>query len=223
MNANAIACSAWKLYVIIDKSALGERDPYAVALAAIGGGADVIQLRDKSSAGEGAVFDLAKRLLPHAGKAGVAVIVNDYVEVACRLEVTGVHVGQEDLPIGVVRSRIGSSKLIGKSTHSVEQALAAQEEGADYLGVGPIFPTPTKPTYESVGTVLIRQLRTHLRIPMVCIGGVDSETLDTVLEAGAQCVAVVRAVCKAADPETAARYLKNQITQFSRSKTPLSL
>lgn len=223
MNANAIVCSAWKLYVIIDKSALGGHDLYETALAAMRGGADVIQLRDKTPSGAGTVSDLAKRLLPAADLAGVPLIINDYVDAAEVLEVAGVHLGQEDLSVKEARSRLGPGKLIGKSTHSVEQALAAQDEGVDYIGVGPIFPTPTKPGYGSVGTALIGQLAGRIVIPMVCIGAIDAETLDSVLEAGACCVAVVRAVCKAENPEASVRNLKNRIAQFSRSKRTHSL
>ena len=102
--------------------------------------------------------------------------------------------------------------LIGKSTHSLEQALAAQAEGADYIGLGPIFPTPTKPNYPSVGTELISQVAPRIRVPIVCIGGIDAANAGQVLEAGAECLAVVRAVCSAPNPESATRNLKQIVT-----------
>jgi thiamine-phosphate pyrophosphorylase len=156
-------------------------------------------------------------LLPLTRAAGIPLIINDRVDVADAVGADGVHLGQDDLPVEEARRLLGPSRLIGKSTHSVEQALAAQAEGADYIGLGPIFPTPTKPDYRSIGTEPIRQIVSHMQVPVVCIGGIDAETLGGVIAAGAQCVAVVRAVCAAPDPEAAARTLK-EILQASKSQ-----
>ena len=203
--------SSWQLYVIIDRAAAGGRDLADCAAAAIRGGADVIQLRDKSASRD-ALLTEAARLLPIARAAGVPLIINDRVEVARAAGADGVHLGQDDVPVHEARKILGPRGLIGKSTHSLEQALAAQAEGADYIGLGPIFPTPTKPDARSVGTELITQVVPHIRVPIVCIGGIDTATAQDVIEAGATCIAVVRAVCASCDPASSTRNLKQMMT-----------
>ena len=207
MRLSVTSCSAWKLYVIIDRDACGEHDMAAIASAAIRGGADALQLRRKRATDAQARQD-AERLLPLARAGGIPLIINDRIEVAEASGADGVHLGQDDPPVAEARRALGPTRLIGKSTHSLEQAVAAEAEGASYIGLGPIFPTPTKPAYGSIGPGLIAEVRARVRIPIVCIGGLDSTTLPSVLEAGAGCVAVVRAVCAAEDPEAAARILK---------------
>jgi thiamine-phosphate pyrophosphorylase len=208
--------------VIIDRAASGSRDLAELAAAAIRGGADVIQLRDK--AGSAArLIEEARRLLPLARAAGIPLIINDRVEAAEAVGADGVHLGQDDGSIEEARRLLGPERLIGRSTHSLEQALAAERDGADYIGLGPIFPTPTKPGYGSVGTALIQEVMRRVQVPVVCIGGIDATTLRAVLEAGAACVAVVRAACGAEDPERAARELKRTLTQFVRATVSPSL
>ena len=217
-----MSCSAWHLYVILDPSDVGGRDLTEVAAAAIRGGADAVQLRDKTSPDE-VVAEHAHRLLSLTRAVGVPLILNDRVEVAKAVDADGVHVGQDDWPVARVRKAIGRTMLIGKSTHTIEQALTAQTEGADYIGFGPLFVTPTKPDASPIGTSLIGVVAPRLSIPMVCIGGVDLKTIDEVLRAGARCVAVVRAVCAAMDPEAATRDLKTRIVQFHRAPVPRGL
>ena len=214
-----ISCAAWRLYVILDGAA-GARDPVALAAAAIRGGADVLQLRDKRASAE-QVLQTARRLLAVARPAGVPLLINDRPDLAKAAGADGVHLGQADAPVSEARALLGPGPLIGKSTHSVAQALAAEREGADYIGVGPIFPTPTKPDYGSVGLDLIAAVAGQVRVPAVCIGGIDAVTLPDVLAAGAVRVAVVRAVCAAPDPEAAARELKVLLTQFVPTGGPL--
>lgn len=217
MTPNAPSLSDWQLYVIADQAAAGTRDLLDVVRLAILGGADVIQLRDKAATVR-RLIDQAERLLPVTQAAGIPLIVNDRVDVALHVGADGVHLGQDDLPLGAARSVLGPNRLIGKSTHSIEQALAAEAEGADYIGVGPIFATPTKPDAASTGLSLIRQVAQRVRIPWVCIGGIDAANLLTVLTEGARRVAVVRAVCAADDPQAAADRLKRLLTQFLRSR-----
>jgi len=186
-----------------------------VAAAAIRGGADVLQFRDKAASARTFLKD-AERLLSVARRANVPLIINDRVDIACALGADGVHLGQDDLPLEAARRVLGPGRLIGRSTHSLEQARAAEAEGADYIGCGPIFQTPTKPDYGSIGTELIGQVIDAVRIPVVCIGGIDAWNIAEVLRAGAQRVAVVRAVCAAGDPESAARELKQALEQFHR-------
>jgi thiamine-phosphate pyrophosphorylase len=205
-------CSRWRLYVIVDRDVLGGRDPSAVAAAAARGGADVIQLRAKGARPE-EIAALGRGVLAATRAAGIPLLINDYPEVAGALGAEGVHLGQDDAPLAEARARLGPSGILGKSTHSLEQAAAAAAEGATYIGVGPVYATPTKPGASAVGTALVEAVAGSLDLPFVCIGGLDAATIPAVVRAGARCVAVVRAVCAADDPEAAARALKRALTQ----------
>ncbi len=212
--SNVPSCSTWQLYVILDRAAIGDRDLLEVARQVIRGGADAIQLREKTASAHQLIDD-ASRLLRVTRPAHIPLLINDRVDVAVAAGADGVHVGQDDTPVSVVRSLLGPDRIIGQSTHRLEQAINAEREGADYIALGPIFPTPTKPDYVSVGLDLIRQVNARVRKPVVCIGGIDQETLPSVLRAGARCVAVVRAVCSAKDPCTAAQALKRLLQRTS--------
>ena len=217
MRRNVKRSSEWKLYVIVDLAAIGSRDPVQVAAAAIRGGADAIQLRDKTGPAK-TLCDVARRLLEVTRPSGIPLIINDRADVALAAGASGVHLGQDDLPLADARRLLGPERLIGRSTHSLEQALAAEAEGADYIGCGPVFPTPTKPDAGSVGTALVTSVAARVRIPVVCIGGIDTGNVERVVAAGAVCVAVVRAVCRAADPEAATRQLKHRLIQSGRAR-----
>ena len=208
----------FSLYVITDPSAQKGRDPLEVLTKALEGGADVVQLRDKHSSREDLVA-IGKKLKPLCKKWGALFIVNDRVDVAEGVDADGVHLGQNDLLVETARSLLGKKKLLGISTHSLEQALRAQAQGADYIGVGPIFQTPTKPDYPPVGTGLISQVKQSVRIPFVAIGGINLATLDTVLEAGADSVAVVRSVVGQEDVREAARRIKERLLEQQRKVT----
>lgn len=179
------------------------------------GGAGVIQLRSQT------LTDLemlrlglkAKQIARHYGK---GLSVNNRVDLALAIGADAVHIGHKDLPIEHIREILNaqnSSILIGKSTHSLEQAIQAQDEGADYIGVGPIFATPTKPDYTPVSIELIHQVRKKIHIPFVAIGGIHEQNVGEVLEAGASCVAVVRAVFSSPDPYQAASRLSKLIAE----------
>ncbi len=202
-NANS-----WRLYVIVDAAACGTRDPAEVAEQAIRGGADVIQLRDKRASTK-ALLEHARRLLPITQAARIPLIINDRVDVAISSGADGVHLGQDDLSINEARTRLGPGRLIGQSTHELAQAIRADLNGADYLALGPIYATPTKPDAKSVGLKLINEVKRRVSIPIVCIGGIDQATAPEVVRAGAACVAVVRAVCAAPDPAAASRALRS--------------
>jgi len=181
-----------------------------VAEAAVRGGADVIQWRGEEATDQ-EFLKTAWLRRERVGKLGVLFIVNDRVAAAIAVQADGVHVGHEDFPVPRVRSLVGPSMLIGRSTHSLPEALEAERQGADYIGVGPVFSTPTKPDYPAVGLELVAQVRQKIRIPWVAIGGIDLENAGLVSSAGAACVAVVRAVAAASDPEAAARSLKGKL------------
>jgi len=126
-------------------------------------------------------------------------IVNDHAEVASKVPVEGVHVGQHDDSIEVARRKAGRAVVIGKSTHSLAQARAAQREGADYIGFGPIFATPTKPDYQPIGLKDIKQAHLDVNLPIFCIGGIKIDNLEQVITAGARRVAIVSGLLKASD------------------------
>lgn len=200
----------FKLYVIVDRNAVGRRDLIYVAREAIAGGADVIQLRDKDTTVED-LIKVGRALRKLTYKSDVLFIVNDRTDIAKAVDADGVHLGQDDLPIKIARSILGRHKIIGLSTHSISQAEEAQRKGADYIGVGPIFATPTKPEYKAVGVDLIRKVKGKIKIPFVAIGGIDESNLGKVLTAGASRIAVVRAVCGAKNIRRAARNLKERL------------
>lgn len=215
MTWNATPCSRWQLYVVLDRAALRGRDPVEIAAAAIRGGADALQWRDKGGSARD-ILQTAGRLLPIARRADIPLIINDRADLARTLGADGVHLGQEDLPLAAARDILGPGRLIGTSTHSLEQAASAQADGADYLGFGPIFPTPTKPDYGSVGLARLNEISRTIHAPVVCIGGIDRTNVQQVIESGGRCIAVVRAVCSADEPESSARDLKQRIVQFTR-------
>ena len=213
---NATSSFDWRLYVILDRAAAGRRDLAELAEQAIRGGADVLQLRDKTSSAQ-LLIEEAKRILVVTKPIGVPLLINDHVDVALASGADGVHLGQDDMPPAQARKLLGPGRLIGQSTHSLEQARAAMAEPVDYLAVGPVYATPTKPDYGFVGLDLVRQVTAEATKPVVVIGGIDLERLPEVLAAGARCVAVVRAVCADSDPEQAARSLKHLLQQFVRT------
>jgi thiamine-phosphate pyrophosphorylase len=180
-----------------------------VVRAACAGGAGVVQLRRKDDGL--ATLRLAERCRALTATAGVLLVVNDRLDVAMACDADGVHLGQDDLPLEVAR-RLWPGRIVGRSTHSLQQALAAQEGGADYVGVGPLFSTPTKPGRPAVGLGLVSEAAAHLRIPWFAIGGIDEGNAAAVLAAGARRLAVVRAVCDAADVEAATRALLAAVT-----------
>ena len=200
----------FQLYVIIDRKASG-KDPLTTAREAIRGGADIIQYRDKeATAGEMISWGIKLRKL--ASEKNVTFIINDRTDVALAVGADGVHLGQDDLPIGIAR-KILKNKLVGISTHSLAQAIKAEKDGADYIGVGPVYSTPTKPDYPAVGLKLIKEVSCRIKIPFVAIGGIDYDNIDGVLMAGAKRVAVVRAVVGAGDIRLAAQRIKERLLE----------
>jgi thiamine-phosphate pyrophosphorylase len=199
-----------RLYVIVDLAYLPDCQAQAVAEAALLGGADILQLRAKGREAR-ELFALAKELASLCRRHSALFIINDWVELALEARADGAHVGQEDLPLAEARRRLGPTLVLGQSTHSLDQAIRAEEEGADYIGLGPIFPTPTKPAVPPVGLDLVSAVAARVRIPQFCIGGISQKTLPRVLAAGGKRVAVVSAVCQSSDPAEECRGLKSML------------
>ena len=191
------------LYVVLDRTACRGRDLVEVLDAALAGGSRLIQLREKEWP-SGRLLPLAERLLARCRAAGAAFIVNDRVDLAVAVGADGVHVGQDDLPARVARPLLRPGMILGVSTHSVEQARAAQADGANYIAVGSMFPTASKAEFELVGPNLLRKLRADIHVPLVGIGGITHANVGEVIAAGADGVAVISAVCAAPEPRLAA-------------------
>jgi thiamine-phosphate pyrophosphorylase len=185
-----------RLYGIVDLGYVEESDVAGVVEQMIEGGVDLIQLRGKGKSLD-ELAGYAARLHELTAGSAAPFIVNDHADIACQVPVEGVHVGQDDDSIEVARRKAGRQILLGKSTHSVEQARAAQREGADYIGFGPIFATPTKPDYPPIGLSDIRQVHEEVSVPIFCIGGINLDTLQSVIDAGAKRVVMVSALLKA--------------------------
>ncbi|HXA42370.1 MAG TPA: thiamine phosphate synthase [Candidatus Solibacter sp.] len=194
------------LYVISGDQA-PERQADILCMA-IDGGAVLVQLRNKS-APPGDLLAAAVRVRAHAHAHGALLVVNDHLDLAIAAGADGVHLGQDDLAVAQARDRW--SGLVGQSTHSVAQAIIAQEAGVDYIGVGPVYETPTKPGRAAVGLGLLAEVKASVSLPWFAIGGIDGANIDQVIAAGASRVAVVRAVCDAPDPAAAARGLLDQL------------
>jgi len=190
------ALSECRLYGIIDLGYVERHDAAHVLEQMIEGGVDLIQLRGKNKSIR-ELIDLSAELHELTAKSSTPLIVNDHAEIAKRVPVEGVHVGQDDDPIEIVRQEVGRDLLIGKSTHSLEQAHAAEREGADYIGFGPIFKTPTKPDYAPIGLEDVRRVHAEVNLPIFCIGGINVDNLQSVIEAGAKRVVMVSALLKA--------------------------
>jgi thiamine-phosphate pyrophosphorylase len=198
------------LYGIIDLSYVEESNAVHVVEAMIKGGVEVIQLRGKEQSID-ELGDLAEELHELTSRSSAPLIVNDHAEIARRIPVEGVHVGQDDDSVELARRKAGRAVVVGKSTHSLEQALAAQREGADYIGFGPIFATPTKPNYAPIGLSDIQRVHEEVSLPIFCIGGMKIDNLEQVISAGARRVAIVSGLLKAPDIADYARETKRML------------
>lgn len=189
-----IAPDACRLCVITDRQLARGLGHFDIAARAVDGGASMIQFRDKV-AGPRQLLPEARQISQLCRERGVCFIINDRLDLALAADADGVHLGQDDLPPRAARGILGKSKLLGVSTHSLEQALEAAEQGADYLGIGPIFATGTKATgYEPRGCDIIRQLRARIDLPLVAIGGITLDNVGQVIQAGANGAAVISAI-----------------------------
>jgi thiamine-phosphate pyrophosphorylase len=191
-----------RLYLVCDAR------PAEFVRAALAGGVDVLQLRDKTADDE-AILRAAVTFRECCDEAGALFLLNDRPDLAVAAGADGVHVGQADMAVEQARAMVGDDRLVGRSTHSPEQLDAAR--GVDYVAVGPVHATPTKPGRPAIGLGPIRYAAAHARIPWFAIGGIDPRTIEPVLEAGAERVVVVRAIADAPDPQTAARALRTAL------------
>jgi thiamine-phosphate pyrophosphorylase len=191
-----------RLYFVAD------RDGMERALgAALAGGADLFQLRDKD-ASDDELLAAGETARERCRAAGALFLINDRPDLAVACGADGVHVGQDDTPVARAREIVGDDAIVGLSTHSVKQAQAGCRSGADYIAVGPVHATPTKEGRPAIGVEPIRYAAAHVSVPWFAIGGIDPKTVGDVVRAGARRIVVVRALTDADDPESTARDLR---------------
>ncbi len=196
------------VYVIVDPEATRGRDPVTIALAALEGGARVVQLRDKQN-DKKQVLDQARRLAAMCREDGALLFVNDDADVALAAEAHGLHVGQTDLPTEDARRVLAPEQLVGRSNGSLDEALESQAQEVDYIAVGAIYATTTmgKSERSALGPQIVERVKNAVPQPIVAIGGINAENLPEVVRAGADCVCVVSAITYADDPTEATRQL----------------
>ena len=194
------------LYAVTDRHWLGERSLYDVVRESLDGGVTFLQLREKDL-DDANFFEEAVRLQQMAAEYGIPFVVNDNVDIALRMNADGVHVGQSDMEAGNVRALIGPDKILGVSAKTVDQALLAQSRGADYLGVGAVFSTSTKPGAIGCDLKTIGEITKAVDIPCIAIGGVNESNIDQLTGHGLYGVAVVSAIFAQDDVKKAAASL----------------
>lgn len=177
----------------------------------LGSGVDILQLRMKD-AGDDAIVAAGQRFARAAAAHGALFILNDRPDLVAAARADGVHVGQDDMAVSEARAIVGPDRLIGLSTHSPAQVDAAADLDVDYIGVGPVHATPTKPGRPAVGLELVGYAAEHAGVPFFAIGGISPENVEAVRAAGASRIAVVRALTDASDPARAARQLRDGIS-----------
>jgi thiamine-phosphate pyrophosphorylase len=197
--------------IVITDTAAKHRPHVDLATLAVAGGADAIQYRDKHSSMR-QVLQTARHLRDICHRANVALIINDRIDVAMAVDADGVHLGQNDVPIAVARELLGADKLIGGSASTLEEARQVEQDGADYIGCGHIFPTQSKDKpYPARGTDFLREVCADVKIPVIAIGGITIDNAPQVLAAGASGIAVIGTVSHAPDPREATRKLSTLI------------
>ena len=200
------------LYVIVDPEATGGRPVVEVAQAALGGGAGIIQLRDKTH-DKGEVLSLAGQVKSLCDRSDALFVMNDYADVTVLSHAHGLHVGQTGLPVTEARSILMPQQLVGRSNNSVEEAMDSQAQGVDYIAIGAVYSTTTvgKGSRDAVGVETVIKIKALVARPVVAIGGINAGNIGEVVKSGADCVCVVSAVTMAPDPEVAARELVEAI------------
>lgn len=198
-----------KLYLVTNSDGFESDDKFLDAVAsALSGGVDIVQLREKKSNAK-RIIELGHKIRQLTSEYNALFIINDRVDIAKIVKADGVHLGQDDIEIDYAKEILGNDKIIGISTHEPKQAIKAVEDGADYIGVGPVFETPTKPGRKSVGLEYVKWASENIvDIPFFAIGGINKENVFKVVDSGAKNIAVVRAIMNANSPKNAALEFK---------------
>lgn len=202
--------SSIRLYGIVDLGYVKPENIVSVTQSLIDGGIDILQLRAKGRS-TSEVIEWGKAMHAVTLAASVPLVINDHPHAAAEIGSEGVHVGQDDDAVAKARAIVGDRCFVGKSTHSLAQAVAAQAEGADYIGFGPLYATGTKPDYVPIGLSEITAVHQRVQVPIFCIGGVNASRLDEIIAAGARRVVVVSAFLQAPNVAEAVRTLKARL------------
>ncbi|HVP93740.1 MAG TPA: thiamine phosphate synthase [Methanoregulaceae archaeon] len=209
---------AYDLYIVTDETLSHGLSHEEIAKKALEGGADVIQLRDKTAGGR-RLLETALRIRVHTRQSGALFIVNDRVDIALASGADGVHLGKEDMPLSSARIILPRPYCIGISVESADEARTACRDGADYVAVSPVFTTGSKKDAgPGLGTDMIREIRRSVSIPVIAIGGIGLHNVRDVIDAGADGVAVISAVVSSPDITRASRDLKSRIAECKRKK-----
>ncbi len=187
------------LYVILDRQVLAGRDELDIASEVIREGVKIIQLRDKQNGNKGELLYIAQKLKNLCVESNVLLIINDYLDLVLAVNADGLHIGQGDLPLPIIRKELPVDKIVGCSVTTVSQAIKAQNEGADYIAIGSIFPTATKRGASVVGIDRLKEVKEAIVTPIVAIGGINEDNIGQVMAAGADSVAVISAVLNKED------------------------
>lgn len=208
----------YRLYLVTDRNLLSGRGFLKSLEEAIQGGVSVIQLREKDAPSL-EFYNLAVEVKKLTKKYNIPLIINDRLDIALAAGADGVHLGQKDLPVPIARKIVGNNKLIGVSTANIEEARKAQIEGADYIGLGALFPTTTKKDTRKVTLEQAKFIRENVDIPIVGIGGVNEDNIASVMETGISGVAVASAILSKVDIKEAAKSMHKQTTFFQLDKS----
>lgn len=198
-----------RLYVILDRKYLKGRDIRKVCEELVCGGVDVVQYRDKCRSKE-EIIENVKQIKSILEGSNVLFIVNDYPDIAQQVGASGVHLGQEDIEVEEARKAVGQ-RIIGVSTHSLEEAVKAEKEGADYIAIGPVFRTPTKPELDPIGLNVVMEVKDAVNLPVFAVGGISLENIDELLKIGITQVAVCSVVLNTEDIRERCKKLKRRL------------
>lgn len=199
-----------RLYLIVDKDVCSHTPLVKIINKIKDKGVNIVQFRDKDSKKED-ILENAREFRKLLLNTPNIFIINDYLDVAKIVDSDGIHLGQNDLSLQRVRRILGKDKIIGVSCHNLSQAIIAQANGADYISIGPIFRTPTKPKAKPIGLELLKEIRKNIKIPFFAIGGINLNNIETVLSYGAKGIAVCRAICKARNPFETIKSIKDKL------------
>ncbi|MFH0918106.1 MAG: thiamine phosphate synthase [Candidatus Omnitrophota bacterium] len=202
-----------QLYLILDRPNFNRFSLEKISSLVFGNEVGLIQLRDKSSA-KADILKFALKLAKYLALTKTLFIVNDYVDVAVACSADGVHLGQDDLSLKQARKILGKDKIIGLSCHNLAQAFEAQKQGADYIGIGPLYATATKPGYPGIGLKAATELKAKIKIPYFAIGNINEDNIKEIAATGFERIAVCRAILEANDPKQAAKRLYKKLRKL---------
>ena len=210
----------WTLCLVADAEIAGDRDLINIIRQAVAGGVTLVQLRAKKLSAS-AFLELSLKAASLLRKKKIPLLINDRPDIALACRAGGVHLGQDDMPVAAARLLLGKDRMIGLSVSSLKEALKAEKEGADYVGLGPVFPTLTTDTpLTPLGLRGVREIRARISIPILAIGGITKDNAPEVIRAGADGIAVVSAIMSARNIAKGTRELKSEVKHsFSRKRS----